>query len=99
MAQAYRDSRYSPKTFQFMEKIGVFIDESEKFDKYLRNMDTNQTAAAQGLRLRTAHRIHPKVCHDAFIFLCSMSTAQSAVWLVSVVTPTKDPRYFQVRVL
>jgi len=64
MAQAYCDGKYSPKMFQFIEHIGAFTDESQKFATYLRKVETNATATSRGLKLRTAHRVHPKVFHD-----------------------------------
>jgi len=61
--QSSREGKYSPKLLLYLANIGVFIDESKKFDKYLRKMDTNQTAVFQGLRLRSANRVCPKVNH------------------------------------
>lgn len=63
LAEVYRHDnlQHSPKMFQFIENIGAFIDEGEKFDKYLRDMDTHHTAVCQGLTQRKVHRIHPKV--------------------------------------
>lgn len=62
LAEVYRHDnlQHSPKMFQFVENIGAFIDEGEKFDKYLRDMDTHHTAVCQGLTQRKVHRIHPK---------------------------------------
>lgn len=94
MTQVLR-GRMSPQTFQFLENIGAFIDEGVKFDKYLRKMNTNRTAASQGLMVRSAHRIHPKARHEYVSFGLNL-TALLALWLLSFVIPTKCAGYFEV---
>jgi hypothetical protein len=53
--------RYSPGIIHILEALSVFHDNEGQFQEYLRKMHTDQTAISHGLRLRSSHRIHPKV--------------------------------------
>lgn len=60
-AASSHGGKYSPSLFRFRKGLGVFIDDSKKFQTYLRNTDTQQVATSHGMRMRTKHYIHPKV--------------------------------------
>jgi hypothetical protein len=56
-AQGFR----SPALFRIFESLDAFHDNDQAFQEYLSDQDTEQSAAAFDLQLRSAHRVHPKV--------------------------------------
>lgn len=53
--------KYSPSKFQLIEGLGVFRDDSESFQTFLKKSEAQRVAASHGMRMRTKHQIHPKV--------------------------------------
>ncbi|KAJ7498077.1 hypothetical protein B0H11DRAFT_1715329 [Mycena galericulata] len=60
MKSIFAQGLRSPALFRIFESLDAFSENEDAFQDYLRDQDTDSSAAAFDLRLRTAHRVHPK---------------------------------------
>jgi hypothetical protein len=61
MKTVFSQGLRSPALFRIFESLDAFHDNDRAFQEYLSDQDTEQSAAAFDLQLRSAHRVHPKV--------------------------------------
>lgn len=61
MKSIFAQGLRSPALFRIFESLDAFSENEDAFRDYLRDQDTDSSAAAFDLRLRAAHRVHPKV--------------------------------------